>query len=102
MKKYNITFLKRFKANNGKDYVSMELQSQKPSVSKEGVMLGYHTYPIIASAEKVPATYVFGGVVECCLSFDKETGRPFAYNFVEPKSEEPVVNQPETDDDISF
>lgn len=87
MKKYNITYCKRFTAKNGKDYVSLELQSRDISVTAEGVKLGTKTYQVLPSAAKVPAEYCYGGIAECCISFDKKTGNPFAYNFQLPKEE---------------
>lgn len=106
MKKYNITYLKRFTAKNGKDYVSMELQSQTPSVSAEGDLLGNKTYAIIASAEKVPVSYMVNGVAECCLSFNKRTGKPFAYNFIVStdiaKTEDTSKEPSEEYDDLPF
>lgn len=95
MKKYNITYCKRFTAKNGKSYVSLELQSQTVSTNAEGVALGKKTYSILANADKVPAEYCYGGVAECSISFDKQSGKPFAYNFKVPEPETTFIDESE-------
>lgn len=89
MKKYQVSYIRRFKGkDNGVDYVSLELKATTPSTSKEGVYLGHKTYNVICKAEKFPADVVADDFVNCCVSFDKETGSPFAYKFSKCSLEE--------------
>lgn len=85
MKKYRITYINRFTSKtNNKAYVSMELQSLEVKVSAEGTPIGKKTFSILASAGNVPPQYCYDGIAECCISFDKKTGKAFGYNFKVP------------------
>ena len=92
MKKYKVNYLKKFVGKtNGVTYLSLELGATTPSKDKEtGELLGYKTYGILCKAENFPKETKVGDFVECFVSFDKETGKPFACGFNACQAEEPV------------
>lgn len=89
MKKYKVTYMRKFTAKNEKLYCALELASIEASKDKNsGEYLGHRTYSILTKAENIPADVFPDDYVKCSVSFDKETGRPFAYNFSKCSSEE--------------
>lgn len=82
MKKYKVTFMRKFTALNGKDYCALELTSVLGSKDKtSGAYLGHRTYSVLTKPENIPDGVSPDSYVNCSVSFDKETGRPFAYGF---------------------
>lgn len=100
MKKYKVTFMRKFTAKNKKLYCALELTSVEASKDKSsGEYLGHRTYSILTKAENIPADVLPDDYVKCSVSFDKETGRPFAYNFSKCSFEESfdAINQEHLD-----
>lgn len=82
MKKYKVTFMRKFTAKNGKDYCALELTSVEASKDKNtDVYLGHRTYSVLTKVENVPPTVLPDDFVSCSVSFDDKTGRPFVYNI---------------------
>ena len=102
MKKYKVTYMRKFKAKNEKIYCALELASVEPSKDKnDGTYFGHRTYSILTKAENIPSDVLPGYYIKCSLSFDKESGRPFAYNFSSCSLEETVDAIEEESADIS-
>lgn len=82
MKKYKVSFMRKFTAKNEKQYCALELLSVEASKDKNtGIYLGHRTYSVLTKAENVPYEVGPDNYVSCSVSFDKETGRPFVYNI---------------------
>lgn len=82
MKKYKVNYLRRFTANNGKNYCALEITSVESSKDKvSGAYLGHRTYSVLTKSEKIPADVLPDDYIKCSISFDKKTGKPFAYDF---------------------
>lgn len=90
MKKYKVTYMRKFTAKNEKLYAALELTSVEASKDKtSGEYLGHRTYSILTKAENIPDGVSPDSYVNCSVSFDKETGRPFAYGFKSVAADEP-------------
>lgn len=82
MKKYKVTFMRKFTAKNEKEYCALELLSVEASKDKvSGDYLGHRSYSVLTKVENVPPTVLPDDYVSCSVSFDKESGRPFVYNI---------------------
>lgn len=89
MKKYKVTYMRKFKAKNEKFYCALELTCVEPSKDKnDGTYFGHRTYSILTKAENIPSDVLPDDYIKCSVSFDKESGRPFAYNFSKCSLEE--------------
>lgn len=100
MKKYKVTYMRKFKAKNEKLYCALELASVEPSKDKnDGTYFGHRTYSILTKAENIPSGVLPDDYIKCSVSFDKESGRPFAYNFSKcsPEEEADAIEQVRAD-----